>query len=65
MINSFWKFQGYSSIYTGRLKDFDVPVLSVTVGKKASHSLTKTQVSKEHPDPVRLMFAGLETVLHR
>ena len=32
MIKRFWKCQGCSSIHTGMLKDFDVPVLSVTVG---------------------------------
>ena len=32
MINRSCKFQGCSSIYTGMVKDLDVPVLSVTVG---------------------------------
>ena len=32
MINRFCKFQGCSSIYTAMVTDFDVPVLSVTVG---------------------------------
>ena len=32
MINRSWKFQGCSLIYTGMVKDVDVPLLSVTLG---------------------------------